>query len=260
MSAEEKKERNGVSLTLSHWKFLRANGDASTKLRAILDKVLSGEWVDAAATTSKDANCIFNMRTLEENSSMVCPIKLNWPDLKEEKKRGDLLTCCRICPRKKEYDLLLKMRVKYPTAFKETEAADTDQQQQTRQLQKYQMCKNGCGTEIYFEYSKNKQKWLPTERISGLLHVCPNWKGNYQPATTAPTPITAPKPALKDFSVKCSMCDFVIHSKNFKHEQDPYGTMDDFMLGHKRKAHNSAWIEPEEHAENAAKGGCKLEQ
>lgn len=103
------KKAAGVSFTPENHAFVSIGGDISAKVNEIIDKVRSGQWLDAAAQAAgkKQLQCLFNMRDTTSLDA-ACPVMLRHEDLATKDRLGDLLQCCRQCPRKAEYLLALK--------------------------------------------------------------------------------------------------------------------------------------------------------
>lgn len=55
-----------------------------------------------------------------------------------------------------------------------------------------------------------------------------------------------------DFAVKCSECSYTIQAKDFAHEQDFFGSMNDNMQAHVRHEHGRAWLVESEQADHVA--------
>lgn len=114
--------KTGVSIEDTNYEYLKATGNLSGALNGIISKVRTGQWVDAQAIAEGKAeqSCIYNMASTQgTDPNLTCPVKIHHPDLQKPDRLGDLLACCRQCPRRQEYLALVKHRLKYPSAFEQ---------------------------------------------------------------------------------------------------------------------------------------------
>lgn len=173
-----------VNLSDDHDQFIKTNfpkgySHAVKMALDVLQRYNHGELVDAKAITEgkDDQNCLFNMPSLDnDNSTLVCPVKMKFPGLGSESRIDELLSCCRRCPRYAEHLQRIKVQAKYPNAFKKkdeqpaSEPGEKPQKQQEAPKDVVIKCES-CGAECALSDYKDFGTPLLAMRNAMLQHV-----------------------------------------------------------------------------------------